>query len=1267
MRFFPSYLAARTIAFALLSSLLFACREKPVDKPEPIPGPGPGPVIEFTEKSERGAQVEESGVYIDMPETSVFVKDDINHYLIEYDALAGKLVFQTSETVDNAGIKEGDVLFSAVIPDKAPKGYMVRVNKITRTDSRTTFEVSEAELEDAFEELSIDYSMQSVVLSEENITVYDPFAQEDLSADSGPQTKGITSIDLDFSEDKYKLGGDKFEVSVESDHATVEIVVLDLDEDYEKTQNDQARLVFTLEYTLNDGEFRFSSKGEDGFINAGMDLDLGGFAGIKFGKEKKEPGKNDIIKAFDKEDLNQFETKVEQKLMGKKIRVATCDIPVELIPGIGPVLGAIIQPRIDLYMVYNVKLKGAFQIGFVWEKANFSFCVGNSGDNFSETDEKKSKFDVDLGDVHFDMLASADIKGSIGAGVGLVVSPAKKIEALFKDKENKPYAGGFFEFTGNVDLKFKADFNFLDHVVTGMLSGTGYFKTEAFLEAYARMQVKWPSPLDLIWHLKVDWPRLSYKIPDPPKEIFSVPFTIESEYPIPFLVAPLDRALVTKNQVDLPWDIPFHMHAGTSEQGYFDGVHYTVYASTDKVLVEQSSPRALVASDLEKGEKHFTMEVEPVQAYYWKVISTNQYGWDYASPVFSFDTGYDGALILNAPLTKYLSDYQETIPGVRIEEDGFIYLTPSNVLALEAVKSLVIQDPDDKYHIETIDDLLVHLPSLEDLNCSHNSIKSLNIKANRKLKSIACQNNDISSLDLKDVPALQGLKCSGNQALRSLDLRNCPELEVLTCDKCNLEEIDLSFSQKLRDMYASENHLSFLDISRCSSLLRLDVYSQSVDRLTLRLTHAQMDRFALFKRHVYMDFDYVDVSGILTDEATDITSTSAKVTVTALEQAPLSFIGVIYSDKAKEPDIYDNSGTVNSYGKLHGTFSIGKLRPATKYYARGYAKKTENNEFIYGNVVQFTTGAGDPVPKMVIDPDILEFGEITIGTVMSQSLTIRNDGDADLTFRIISPDNSAFWVDVTSKVTLKPGESQKVTVSFQPNETGEVSGEFPIRSNDPRGDLGFIAWGTGTEEFIPVRSIYFKPDDIVIGRGDRVPLHLFFNPANATYRDFDLKSSDESVAYISGGGSVGGASAGTATITASTWPLWGIPEWDGEIFTATCTVTVKVYIERLFWLENGIKTDGYGWSPEPIVVGETRMLRIAYEPEDATETDIIWKSDDPSVLSVSGGKITALKPGRTTVRAIVADEAKGHIEVSREYDVQYPSGSHEGIGDSYWD
>ena len=65
-------------------------------------------------------------------------------------------------------------------------------------------------------------------------------------------------------------------------------------------------------------------------------------------------------------------------------------------------------------------------------------------------------------------------------------------------------------------------------------------------------------------------------------------------------------------------------------------------------------------------------------------------------------------------------------------------------------------------------------------------------------------------------------------------------------------------------------------------------------------------------------------------------------------------------------------------------------------------------------------------------------------------------------------------------------------------------------------------------------------------------------------------------------------------------------------------------------------------SPESIslVEGDTETLTATVSPSNATNKKVIWTSTDGSIASVDNGRVTALKPGNTTIRAKSDDGGK---------------------------
>ena len=58
-------------------------------------------------------------------------------------------------------------------------------------------------------------------------------------------------------------------------------------------------------------------------------------------------------------------------------------------------------------------------------------------------------------------------------------------------------------------------------------------------------------------------------------------------------------------------------------------------------------------------------------------------------------------------------------------------------------------------------------------------------------------------------------------------------------------------------------------------------------------------------------------------------------------------------------------------------------------------------------------------------------------------------------------------------------------------------------------------------------------------------------------------------------------------------------------------------------------------------VGETGTLSYTISPSNATNTNVIWKSNDGSIATIDvSGKVTGVKAGTTTIQVITTDGAK---------------------------
>lgn len=116
------------------------------------------------------------------------------------------------------------------------------------------------------------------------------------------------------------------------------------------------------------------------------------------------------------------------------------------------------------------------------------------------------------------------------------------------------------------------------------------------------------------------------------------------------------------------------------------------------------------------------------------------------------------------------------------------------------------------------------MPKLEKLDCSRNSLTSLDVSNNLFLRNLYCDSNanengegGIKTLILGNLPELKILNCSRNN-LNVLDIEGCPHLEILNCSYNNLQTLDVSKQRELERLFCAWNRLKILDVRTCQIL-----------------------------------------------------------------------------------------------------------------------------------------------------------------------------------------------------------------------------------------------------------------------------------------------------------------------------------------------------------------------------------------------------------------------------------------------------------------
>ncbi|MFQ5769956.1 MAG: choice-of-anchor D domain-containing protein, partial [bacterium] len=120
--------------------------------------------------------------------------------------------------------------------------------------------------------------------------------------------------------------------------------------------------------------------------------------------------------------------------------------------------------------------------------------------------------------------------------------------------------------------------------------------------------------------------------------------------------------------------------------------------------------------------------------------------------------------------------------------------------------------------------------------------------------------------------------------------------------------------------------------------------------------------------------------------------------------------------------------------------------------------------------------------QIVVTPDSIDFGVTFIGTSQTDTLKVKNIGSDLLIVSSITTSDTVFSAAPTN-FSVNPGGEQTVLVSFTPSDTGSVTGDLTITSNDSdKNTINVLLVGEGV--FHP--SITVSPDsfNVTLVEGD---------------------------------------------------------------------------------------------------------------------------------------------------------------------------------------
>lgn len=162
--------------------------------------------------------------------------------------------------------------------------------------------------------------------------------------------------------------------------------------------------------------------------------------------------------------------------------------------------------------------------------------------------------------------------------------------------------------------------------------------------------------------------------------------------------------------------------------------------------------------------------------------------------------------------------------------------------------------------------------------------------------------------------------------------------------------------------------------------------------------------------------------------------------------------------------------------------------------------------------------------------------------------------------------------------------------------------------------IGLSACSSDDDD-VAVTGVRLNKQSLILLKGTSEKLVAIVTPVNASDTTVTWSSSAPQIVSVDDSGMVRAIKAGSSTITVTTT--------DGK-YTASCEVTVNVDVTSIMLSETQIS----------IEKGNTKSLVATVLPNDATNKNITWHSENPNVATIDSlGVITALTGGETTIWA----------------------------------
>jgi hypothetical protein len=167
-----------------------------------------------------------------------------------------------------------------------------------------------------------------------------------------------------------------------------------------------------------------------------------------------------------------------------------------------------------------------------------------------------------------------------------------------------------------------------------------------------------------------------------------------------------------------------------------------------------------------------------------------------------------------------------------------------------------------------------------------------------------------------------------------------------------------------------------------------------------------------------------------------------------------------------------------------------------------------------GNVTETFAVTLNAAPQAINVNSVVNFGNVSLKSPATQSLTLTSSGEDALTISAASVIGAEFALTGSSlPVTLKPNQTTTLDLEFDPTQTGKVAGQLVITSNASKGSATVVYLiGTGESNSYQVQLSWSAPAN----SPEQIAGYRVFRANDGSTSYTQLTSSDTATTYTDG-------------------------------------------------------------------------------------------------------------------------------------------------------